>query len=123
MNKKEEIIGRLRNKKLKHLSLEEKTKILDFFEKYQDAYEEGFFEFLEDELDTNIYDQEICLVRQAISACGLYKDDSKNPYVAYINEFKKYFSYNQNIVAVATGRYPADALELRKRQEYLNISI
>lgn len=120
---KEELLKQYADKETKYITPKQKEKVIAFLTKYKDHYSEETIDFLLNEMDKDIYEQEIALLRQIFVASNFYEDDSKNPYLKYLRVFEEYFSYDQNIVDVGAGRFPADATLLKERQKSGTIAV
>lgn len=98
-----------------YLTTSQKEKIINFLYKYKADYPSQNLDFLLNALDTEITGQEPAIARQVLDATGLYNKD-KNPYLNYLQIFEKYFSYDQNIIDIGAGFYPASSMHLKEKQ-------
>lgn len=99
-----------------YLTSSQKEKIIDFLNKYKKHYPVEVFDFILDEIDKNVNAKQPAVIRQILDANGLYHDKSKNPYFNYLQIFEEYFSYNQNIIDVGAGFYPASSIHIKEQQ-------
>ena len=81
---KEELLKQYADKETKYITPKQKEKVIAFLTKYKDHYSEETIDFLLNEMDKDIYEQEIALLRQIFVASNFYEDDSKNPYLKYL---------------------------------------
>lgn len=114
-NFKEQLLFNFKYSDSLYLTTSQKEKILNFLYKYKADYPSQNLDFLLDALDTEITGQEPAIARQVLDATGLYNED-KNPYLNYLQIFEKYFSYDQNIIDIGAGFYPASSIHIKEKQ-------